>query len=942
MNTLTQSNAKPLCWFESGESLEWITEHLQNTDHTIRIATAFFTIKGWNLIRRYTTDKKTYILVGLEDPGEQRAKIALIKEIMKELRSGLDRDRRKAVLELVNKIESNEFGIVDARSTDHHNKLFIFDVKIAIQSSSNLTFKGLTQQVEGGLVTDKKPEIEYLVEQFDRYFTDAHDLTQDLLDVLRRWLQLATPWDIYLKTMLAFENIQSPKTRYDKKPVSYQIDMIAQTLRQIRAFDGSMIVASTGLGKTVIAVHVAIHLKEEDLIDNVMIIGPKTVSSNWDTEMMKAGLHCKYFVRQTFDKKTSKQDHSLKIFEQILQDCEQQRWMLIIDECHEFRNRFQQNLFNLIKNPPERRAFTRLREFIKKGNLKVLNLTGSPYGTDIDNLNNQLCLLPHKAERRQYPSDWFTENCPDHQHLFAEETKDANAWYVKKIDQFIQVPVVSQLTTPHVAKYYGQQDKQGTYIQFTNEKRYVPDVTLHTVTFPLIFESELTEIIAKGYFEVAPKNSRFKKNAMFKDIFNRLVKLAWASSPLALKDILQSIADTPEGQNSYKLNKICFCTPREEREKVLRPILTKLEKLSYEDVKLRALLKIFSRIFNGTVDEQQKVIVFCERRPTVVYLYKKLKENFSDLKIAATIEKSEDDKKYQLKNSYEIEEMIKDFAPKSNNKIIGDSLDEYDIFLSTDAQGVGVNMQDASIVINYDIAWTPINPVQRAGRILRFWYTHRMIEVYTFIPKSFSNCGKIPDIQKDLIDIEKRWKNLVLRHEKSSKIIELPVLTVNETEKVNVTELTSEATMESGELDLDALADLEISPYYEHTAKLQINREYAKTLSDDLISGKSYSGKQPLLYLLIRYNTNYYGMFYNPKTKALNEPDVVEVLRKIACDKNTPTAPIDYDEVDNLTNDCIECWREKHKVTPDELENVERICSLYLIPENEDDFTKLF
>lgn len=77
MNTLTPSNTKPLCWFESGESLEWITEHLQKTDRTIRIATAFFTIKGWNLIRRYTTDKKTYILVGLEDPGEQRAKIAL-------------------------------------------------------------------------------------------------------------------------------------------------------------------------------------------------------------------------------------------------------------------------------------------------------------------------------------------------------------------------------------------------------------------------------------------------------------------------------------------------------------------------------------------------------------------------------------------------------------------------------------------------------------------------------------------------------------------------------------------------------------------------------------------------------------------------------------------------------------------------------------------------
>ncbi len=164
--------------------------------------------------------------------------------------------------------------------------------------------------------------------------------------------------------MLAFENIQPPKTRYTKKPVSYQIDMIAQTLRQMRDFNGSMIVASTGLGKTVVAVHVAIHLKEEDLIDNVMIIGLKAVGSNWQKEMREAGIYCEFFVQKIFDKKSYKEARRLEVFEEILEEVEEQRWLLIIDESHEFRNRHQQNLFNMIKNPPERKAFTRLRKLV--------------------------------------------------------------------------------------------------------------------------------------------------------------------------------------------------------------------------------------------------------------------------------------------------------------------------------------------------------------------------------------------------------------------------------------------------------------------------------------------------------------------------------------------------------------------------------------------------
>ena len=148
-----EHNKKRSSWFESGKSLPYIIDLLQKAKQKIRIATGFFTIKGWNLIRRYTTGKKTYLLVGLDDPGEQRARMALFQEIMRDLRTGLDRDRRKSVRDLVQKIQSNQFEIVDARVKDHHNKLYIYDERAAIQTSSNLTGKGLMEQVEGGNIS---------------------------------------------------------------------------------------------------------------------------------------------------------------------------------------------------------------------------------------------------------------------------------------------------------------------------------------------------------------------------------------------------------------------------------------------------------------------------------------------------------------------------------------------------------------------------------------------------------------------------------------------------------------------------------------------------------------------------------------------------------------------------------------------------------------------
>ena len=899
-------------WFESGKALRYLEFYFRAGKKEIRIASGFFSLKGWGFVRNYTKNKKVYLLVGLEKPGEDRARKALISEIMRDLRTGLYKERRQAVQDLVGRMESEQFEIVDARALNHHAKLYLVDETVAIIASSNLTGRGLIEQIEVGSIVTKQYEVLSLIEEFDNYFKIAKDLTQELLEALKQWLKFVRPWDIYLKTMLALENLPPLKSNYKKQPVNYQVDMIAQTLRQILEYNGSMLVASTGLGKTVVAVHVALHLKEQGEIDNVMVIGPKPVQKSWRHEMRKASLPCDYFNYQMLDQPTSDRDSNLEIFEAIAETFHEQRWLLIIDESHIFRNRHHKALFNLTDNPEERLAFNRLRGLFnpEQNNPKVLLLTGSPYAKDIDNINHQLYLLPHTGESRV---------------LFPEFIEDAYAWHIPNTEEFIKLPVASQLTTPHVVRYYGQRTETGNYyIEFEKERRYIPEIILHNIDFTLPLEPEMSQVITENYFVLT------KAPAMFKRNIERLVRVAWTSSPLALREMLERIIDTPGGTKGYKFKTARFSKSRLERQTALTPIIKQLRKYpESKDIKLMKLLKII----NTSFENQEKVIIFCERHPTVSYLQRCLSKLVPSLRIAHTLDITEDGS-YKMAPSKKVEKHIEQFAPFANNAE-GKYQETYDVFITTDAYGVGVNMQDASVVVNYDIDWTPIGPIQRAGRVLRFWHSPRTIQVYTFLP-TLTNQNPF---QSELMSIERRWEKLMERHDESKKIIDLPVLTEEQRQEIDLFEVAPEIGVKSGKLNLESLADVAISPYFEHTRKLQDNRDYAEHLPSDIISAKIYQKDRSSIYVLLKHSQKYHGLIYTPDTQKLEEPTAVKLLNIIQCYEETEVALVDFNLVEELADRCIQAWCQQENIDPEE---VTRECTLYLKSIRDEDTVEEF
>jgi hypothetical protein len=138
----------------------------------------------------------------------------------------------------------------------------------------------------------------------------------------------------------------------------------------------------------------------------------------------------------------------------------------------------------------------------------------------------------------------------------------------------------------------------------------------------------------------------------------------------------------------------------------------------------------------------------------------------------------------------------------------------------------------------------------------------------------------------------------------------LPVLTSDDTQEINLTEMASRTTILSGELNREALADVDISPYYQHTAQLQLNRRYAEGIANDIISAKIYSEETPSVYILVSHNKAYHRVFYNPQKLELREPNIVNFLETIACHEETEIANVYYNEVEKLSHSCIPAWCE--------------------------------
>lgn len=150
------------------------------------------------------------------------------------------------------------------------------------------------------------------------------------------------------------------------------------------------------------------------------------------------------------------------------------------------------------------------------------------------------------------------------------------------------------------------------------------------------------------------------------------------------------------------------------------------------DDKLKKLVQVLKSKDCGN----QKVLIFTEFADTARYVAAELKD--AGIKDVNQVDSS-------TKNARS--EVLERFAPYYNGKSSGElkekGLKETQVLISTDVLSEGINLQDATRMINYDIHWNPVRIMQRIGRVDRRMNLATEERILNDHPELKSSRGKI-------------------------------------------------------------------------------------------------------------------------------------------------------------------------------------------------------
>ena len=136
------------------------------------------------------------------------------------------------------------------------------------------------------------------------------------------------------------------------------------------------------------------------------------------------------------------------------------------------------------------------------------------------------------------------------------------------------------------------------------------------------------------------------------------------------------------------------------------------------DAKLNALHDLLTK-----KHPNEKVIVFSQFADTVRYLVTQLRRRGIKM-LSGVTGQDEDPTTYAWLFSPESNQKRKLFPPE----------DELRVLIATDVLSEGHNLQDAAIVVNFDLPWAIIRLIQRAGRVDRIGQKSEKILCYSFLP----------------------------------------------------------------------------------------------------------------------------------------------------------------------------------------------------------------
>lgn len=664
-----------------------------------------------------------------------------------------------------------------------HAKCYLFEsrfagvVPTALVGSSNFTRPGITQNIELNYRVTVPAEVDFLSEWFEARWKEADkDIKPDLVNLVERQIEFYKPFSVYTKALHEyFLGKEKPTDHWEEHesrlfaPVlsRYQQDGYRQLMKIAAQYNGALLCDSVGLGKT----YIGLMLIERLLRDRkrVCLLVPKSgYRSVWLPRIKKHLPDASGVFGGNLEVLT----HSELLVERREEDWQQIKQradVFIIDEAHQFRtidSKRSRHLFDvtdplqsgklifLLTATPVNNSLLDLYHLIRyfaRDNDKFFAALG------INSLRYHFVDIERRIrERLQISIDatddgaQIQEEARDDRVLKAVVVQRSRA-YVKESERIASRNHVlfPDRQLPQIVPY-SLRKIYGSVLDRVEEafSREEPLLYLR-VYYPYLYykgRKEDIDPLIEGRQKQVVSLIRTLLLKRFESSYHSF-KLTCGRMLLRLVSFVKRFDPqhfgTWEKQHKSLLAELSVILPDisledadddpwpgiDEPEKDIKPeqfdiprILTDtimdigvlvelLNKMSsftpQHDDKLNQLIALLKS------DEKlssQKVVIFTEFKDTARYLDHHLKAaGFTGVE--------------EVDSDCDREDAILRFAPFYNGSapdaLAKQRKSEIRIVVSTDVLSEGLNLQDAFLLINYDLHWNPVRLMQRIGRVDR-------------------------------------------------------------------------------------------------------------------------------------------------------------------------------------------------------------------------------
>jgi hypothetical protein len=812
----------------------WRTEMVNPPE--VAVATAYFNPGGYALLAdELDHPARVRLLLGAEpDPPVQRVRslresVSRVRAERSRLDAALRRDEGWLAEErnllgfsveadatcrrLVKWLETP--GVEVRRLGDRflHGKAFIIesDDDSVLVGSSNFTYAGLSQNAELNLAHYDAHPVRLVGAWFDELWDEA--TPYDLADVYRVRFVEHSPWDVYLRMLLAVYGRDLDEDAAIGRALHlapFQRAGVVRALRVLDERDGVLIADDVGLGKTFVAGEIIARFVR-DLRQRAIVVAPAVLRDGpWRRFLFDHQLPVELVSYEELrDDRALQNDPAVAAgaAAHLQARSLDEYGLVVIDEAHNLRN------------PATQRSEALRRLLAGTPRKKVVLLTATP-------VNNSLLDVYHLLRFFIFDDAAFRDRGVLSMKARFDEAMDKDPEDLTANDLFEVLDAVAVRRTRAFVRKYHPNDRiffngewqtirfptpRPIQVDYNLEDAYpgllgrldraldgyeygrpCPDGVLSMARYmPSLYRHDNLAARKGESFEI--QNGGLLRSALLKRFESSAVAFAatcrkmaaghdgmlellasgkvptgralseWMASDLDSEEFEEALGDVEgaELEDAADYNTARLRGDLERDRDLLLEWATVAEAVSQaQDPKLARLVDelavITEQASAESVDvhqarDRRKVLIFSYYADTVHWIVEHLQRLAeTDARLAPY----EGRIAHAVGREHTNEAVMFGFAPKTTDPPEAFDHDRFDIVVATDVLAEGVNLQQARHIISYDLPWNPMRLVQRHGRIDRIGSEHSEV---------FLRCI-YPDRQLDsLLELEQRLRRK-LRH----------------------------------------------------------------------------------------------------------------------------------------------------------------------------------